>query len=123
MRVNKFILHSQPDIRCYILIEKQRSQIVEDAGVRLFRKVFLFFWKPSYSFSDCFPKLSSFKRTQKRNTGTGNTGSGLPAQGGFTCHFLHKLQKNRILPKSENCRREKGSGINIANLCVQTGFA
>ena len=59
-----------------------------------------FFGNPPIPYSDCFPKLSSFKRTYTRNTGAGDTGSGLTAQGGgriFTCHFLYKLLKNLII--------------------------
>ena len=41
-----------------------------------------FFGNPPIPYSDCFPKLSSFKRTYTRNTGAGDTGSGLTAQGG-----------------------------------------
>ena len=58
-----------------------------------------FFGNPPIPYSDCFPKLSSFKRTYTRNTGAGDTGSGLTAQGVriFTCHFLYKLLKNLII--------------------------
>ena len=61
-----------------------------------------FFGNPPIPYSDCFPKLSSFKRTYTRNTGAGDTGSGLTAQGGriFTCHFLYKLLKNLIIDRT-----------------------
>ena len=55
-----------------------------------------FFGTPPIPYSDCFPKLSSFKRTYTRNTGAGDTGSGLTAQGVriFTCHFLTAEEPN-----------------------------
>ena len=64
-----------------------------------------FFGNPPIPYSDCFPKLSSFKRTYTRNTGAGDTGSGLTAQGVriFTCHFYTNCWRtsSQIGPSTE----------------------
>ena len=64
-----------------------------------------FFGNPPIPYSDCFPKLSSFKRTYTRNTGAGDTGSGLTAQGVriFTCHFYTNCRRtsSQIGPSTE----------------------
>ena len=51
-----------------------------------------FFGNPPIPYSDCFPKLSSFKRTYTRNTGAGDTGSGLTAQGGADIYLPFFIQ-------------------------------
>ena len=58
-----------------------------------------FFRKPSYSLFRLVSEALEFQTNLQRNTGTGNTGSGLTAQGVriFTCHFLYKLLKNLII--------------------------